>query len=57
MAGLALCMMFQRKTDSSLKDLHWSEEEQMYCDANINEDGKQRITTNSPVLPHGWLFR
>lgn len=20
-------------------DLHWNEEQQMYCDANVNEDG------------------
>lgn len=28
-------------------DLHWNEEQQMYCDANINEDGQCRFCLSS----------
>ena len=29
-------------------DLHWNEEQQMYCDANVNEDGSCiSLATNS----------
>lgn len=30
----------QRATHSLTSDLHWSEEMQMYCDVNVNTDGK-----------------
>ena len=33
-------LLFLSCVDFTHIDLHWNEEEQMYCDANINEEGK-----------------
>jgi mannosyl-oligosaccharide glucosidase len=31
----------------NIEDLHWSEEEQMYCDASIDEDGASLSSRSS----------
>ena len=30
----------EKATLDNIEDLHWNEENQMYCDVNVNEDGK-----------------
>lgn len=43
--------------DSHLNtDLHWNEENQMYCDANVNEDGMSPLHPRKQ-RPHALLFR
>lgn len=42
----------QLVTDAVVLDLHWNEEEKMYCDVSINEDGMRHaiISEHPPLL-------
>ena len=31
----------EKATLGNIEDLHWNEENQMYCDVNVNDDGKR----------------
>jgi mannosyl-oligosaccharide glucosidase len=36
----------------NIEDLHWSEEEGMYCDASVDEDGPSSCHHFQPALPY-----